>query len=372
MSRWHKFDHPDLPERAFQPRCGKFGSMTLEGGGGSRPDPQIGQANLQQVQLSREMWDDYKTNDRPWLQDTANKAIDSFLQTQDQGRQLADYQLGVMRRNNDRYWDTAVPFEDQLLSDVKRTDSAEYKDSQVRAGQANVGAAFHRAGLEANRTAGRYGLNRVVRSSADLGIEKAKAEADATNKMRLALNQSGLANKMQMYGGMKGLSGLGVANAQAAAGGLGVTNQAASGMMGAGTGFVGANNSAFGSSMQSANSALSNWGQQDNARMQASASESAGMWGAVGTGAGAYMGYLAMASDRRLKENIEFVGVDRKTGLNLYEFNYIGQPEQVRYRGVMADEVEPKYPEAVVEGSDGFKAVNYDALGMRMVQVGGA
>ena len=34
MSRWHKFDHPDLPGKAFQPRGWK-GAMTFEGGGGS-------------------------------------------------------------------------------------------------------------------------------------------------------------------------------------------------------------------------------------------------------------------------------------------------------------------------------------------------
>jgi len=75
-----------------------------------------------------------------------------------------------------------------------------------------------------------------------------------------------------------------------------------------------------------------------------------------------------MASDRRLKESIEQVGVDGATGLPVYEFQYIGQPEK-RYRGVMADDVEGVMPEAVITGSDGYKMVDYDMLGISMQEV---
>jgi len=74
-------------------------------------------------------------------------------------------------------------------------------------------------------------------------------------------------------------------------------------------------------------------------------------------------------SDRRLKENVERVGYDPRTKLALYEFNYIGQPDQ-RYRGVMADEVEPRFPEAVVTRTNGMKAVKYGALGIPFEKVG--
>jgi hypothetical protein len=292
MSRWHKFDHPDLPERAFQPRGGKFsGSMTLEGGGGSKPDPQIGQANLEQVRLSREMFEDYKTNDRPWLQDTANKAIGSYLQTQEQARGIADYQLGNMRRNDDRYWNTAVPFEDRLLSDVNRFDSGAYKQGLVTQAQADVGAAFDRAGEQNIRGLQRRGVNpnsgAMLAMSNQNAISRATAESAAANKTRQAAEQIGLSTKMNMYGGMKGLAGLGNANAGLAAGALSVTNQGASGMMGAATGVTGQTTNAFGASMQGANSALSNWGQQDAARMRSEIDAGNGTWGAIGTIAGA-------------------------------------------------------------------------------------
>lgn len=75
---------------------------------------------------------------------------------------------------------------------------------------------------------------------------------------------------------------------------------------------------------------------------------------------------LALFSDRRLKENVQAVGVDQRTGLPLYAFSYRGQPN--RYIGVMADDVAQLYPEAVHEIA-GYSAVNYTLLGIELRQV---
>lgn len=92
--------------------------------------------------------------------------------------------------------------------------------------------------------------------------------------------------------------------------------------------------------------------------------------GLAGTLGAAYMtgGTSLAASDRRLKENIVRVGGDNNTGLNLYEFSYKDNPS-VRYRGVMADEVEDSFPDAVLYGDDGFALVNYGMLGIEMTEV---
>lgn len=66
-----------------------------------------------------------------------------------------------------------------------------------------------------------------------------------------------------------------------------------------------------------------------------------------------------MLSDRRFKENIKSVGVEN--GINLYEFNYKGQP--TRWIGVMADEVE-HIPGAVVQ-INGVKRVDYSVVGVQ-------
>jgi hypothetical protein len=86
--------------------------------------------------------------------------------------------------------------------------------------------------------------------------------------------------------------------------------------------------------------------------------------GGVGTAVG---GWLSAGSDRRLKQDIARVGT-YANGLPQYEFAYRADPT-VRYRGVMADEVEKFMPEAVVTGPDGYQRVNYALLGVEMEKV---
>lgn len=69
-------------------------------------------------------------------------------------------------------------------------------------------------------------------------------------------------------------------------------------------------------------------------------------------------GTLAGMSDARVKENIVPEGTKWK-GLNVYSYNYIG--DSIPRRGVMAQEVEGIYPDAVGE-LHGIKYVNYGAI----------
>ena len=95
-----------------------------------------------------------------------------------------------------------------------------------------------------------------------------------------------------------------------------------------------------------------------NAQMaaQINAQNTANTMDLVGTGIGATMMYL-LASDRRLKTNIRPVA-ELSNGLTWYEFDYIwGEPSE----GVMADEVEKLYPDAVFE-LDGYLAVDYSKI----------
>lgn len=66
------------------------------------------------------------------------------------------------------------------------------------------------------------------------------------------------------------------------------------------------------------------------------------------------------SSDRALKENIAFAGIEN--GHRVYQFNYIGGEQ--KYIGVMADEVMKTNPDAVTE-VNGYKAVYYDRIGVR-------
>jgi len=77
-----------------------------------------------------------------------------------------------------------------------------------------------------------------------------------------------------------------------------------------------------------------------------------GLFGAGGKIASAGI----MASDRRLKTDIELVG-QLPNGLNIYSFKFIGS--DIEHIGLMADEVLAVHPEAVGT-RNGYLTVNYD------------
>jgi hypothetical protein len=92
-----------------------------------------------------------------------------------------------------------------------------------------------------------------------------------------------------------------------------------------------------------------------------------GLLGGLG-GMAAGMAKLGVFSDRRLKSDVQRIGVDERTGLPLYEFAYTAEPGR-RYVGVMADEVRERFPEAVLLDESGFMRVDYAALGIEFKEV---
>lgn len=77
--------------------------------------------------------------------------------------------------------------------------------------------------------------------------------------------------------------------------------------------------------------------------------------------AGGMAGAGFLASDIRLKGNIHFEGNEK--GYPIYTFSYRNDPEKIKYRGVMAQDVKEIMPEAV-ENIDGILAVNYQKIGI--------
>lgn len=82
------------------------------------------------------------------------------------------------------------------------------------------------------------------------------------------------------------------------------------------------------------------------------------LMGTAGNLAAAYI----MASDRRLKANIQQVG-QHKLGVGLYRYNYIWDSPDKQYVGVMADEVQRVMPEAVSDIGQGYLGVDYAMIG---------
>lgn len=86
-------------------------------------------------------------------------------------------------------------------------------------------------------------------------------------------------------------------------------------------------------------------------------SDLGGLLGAGLTAYGLFSGG-GLFSDERLKTNIEKVG-QLPSGLNVYEYDKFGKRE----RGVMAQEAEKLFPDAVSTHASGYKQVNYSMLG---------
>jgi hypothetical protein len=78
------------------------------------------------------------------------------------------------------------------------------------------------------------------------------------------------------------------------------------------------------------------------------------------------IGIASLFSDEQLKENIVKVG-QSDSGINIYEFNYINDPQ--RYRGVIAQDLLASHPEAVSVHDSGFYQVNYALIDVNMQPV---
>jgi hypothetical protein len=72
-------------------------------------------------------------------------------------------------------------------------------------------------------------------------------------------------------------------------------------------------------------------------------------------------------SDIRLKHDIVLLGY-LNDGLGLYRFSYNGS--DIKYVGVIAQDVLNVVPDAVTRGRDGYLRVNYEKLGLKFQDYG--
>ena len=240
---------------------------------------------------------------------------------------------------------------------------------------ADVEQAFGMQQQSAQRALQRQGVNpgsnRAIAAMAAGGSNAALAKVQTANQMTENRKLQGVNMRTQAANVASGFpaasnAAMGLGNQSlGGASALGAQGlQSALGIQGATQNGFGQANSAMGSvssGFGALNSAkLNAWGQAN----QAQATESAGYGSAVGAGLGMYAAFLA-ASDRSVKQNIVRLG-ERTDGLGIYSFEYKpeyqaqwGEGERI---GLMADEVEKLYPEAVLQHADGYKVVDYSKV----------
>lgn len=272
-----------------------------------------------------------------------------------QGRDYYDYQQRTFR-----------PLEQGLVAQVQNYNTEGNRAQLAAQASADAANAFQSAQGVSNREMARRGINAssgaalMMRNQNALGLAGMTAGA-ATNARRQA-EQTGFARSMDVTGLGRGLSGASL-GAYGAANASGSTGLASS--MSAGDQYGRSFGQGAGYSLEGGRLGVQGQGQILGAQTNAfnTGLQARGeMFGSILGAAAAYR------SDRRLKENIEEVGRDERTMLPLYEFEYIGGTGK-RFLGVMADDVEKKFPAMVFTMPDGYKAVNYAGLGIEMLEV---
>ena len=305
-----------------------------------------------ELDFAREMYDE----NAPFLQGIATKQAAMMDQ---QMSQAADYYA---------HWDDNFrPLEKDMVEQAKNFNTDAYREQQASKAAADIGLAGKNTRAANERTMAQMGVNpnsgKYQGLAAQSGLQLAGARAGAMTGARQQAEQMGWARQMDAVGLGRNMPG---ASSGAYAGAISAGNAAGANAQSAGQNYLtGANNAAgtIGSGMNMQISGLSSiLNSQTQMALEDNSSWLGDLGGLMGGAASMYTAF----SDRKMKENIEQVGKDKRTGLNLYEFNYKGQPR--RWRGVMADEVETYMPEAV-STIKGFKAVNYNMLGMKMEEV---
>ena len=313
----------------------------------------------EQLAFAREQYD----RTAPQLEAVARQQMQAQSEQMDQARDYYNYQK-----------DTFRPVERGLVADAQRFNTEAYRNQLASKASADAGLAFGQTQASNQRSMAAMGVNPNSGKFAGMqnasGLALSANRANAMTNSRMQADQMGYARKLDAVGMGRGLAG---ASSAAYGGASGAGSMAGQNAQSAGQNYmgnmaIGAGTIGAGQQMQ-----LGGLGNLLNANVNQYINTQDSTLGDIGAIAGA--GASIYGSDERLKENIVDVGVDQRTELTLYEFNYkegFGDPN-IRYRGVMAQEVELSYPAAVSTRTDGtlngYKTVDYSMLGIEMKEV---
>ena len=332
-----------------------------KGGDVPAPDPRLVEAQIKSLGIQDKAIDRVLSNAEslmPLQREQMQFGLDAARTAYRQSQEDRSWMVG--RRG------ALSGLQDRMVNDAASFNLEQRQDMLAARANADVTSAFDRAKDSLSRDMARRSVGTSAGNRLEMmrrtAVDEARAKATAANKTREAARMEGFALTDRATNALAGYPALGMQATSAGAGfggvGLTLANAGLSGM-----------NSGFGAAGSMAGSMGQNAGNMYGVQAQAygQAQGQAGeMWGSI-LGAGATMGAAAI-SDRRLKQDIEVVGRDERTGLNLYEFAYLGEPRR-RFRGVMADEVESKFPDAVVYDDLGFASVDYGRIGLTMQEV---
>ncbi|WP_249343615.1 tail fiber domain-containing protein [Delftia sp. PE138] len=341
--------------------------MTLEGGKGSSapaPDPRLVEAQIKSMGIQDAAIQKILSQSdemAPLQKEQTQFALDTQRQAWEQSQEDRDYALG--RR------DKLTGLQDTMVEDAHTFDTEAKREELAGQAAADVSQAYESSKRTQNAEMARMGINpadgKYGAASNALAAGEALAMATGKNSARTAARAEGRALTDRAQTALAGYPAMGMQTTGQGAGfGTAAQMAANNGLAGLNSGY----GQAGGMAGQMGSNATSMWGAQANHQANMQSNESVGgLLGGLG-GAAAGLAKLGVFSDRRLKADVERIGVDERTGLPLYEFAYTAEPGR-RYVGVMADEVLERFPDAVLLDESGFMRVDYSALGIEFKEV---
>ncbi len=332
-------------------------------------DPRIGEAAQRQMDLAEQQYADFKTNYAPAIQNNLDTATRVADEQNTRAAALQDYTLGRAKIYDDRWDNTQVPLEDQIIAAAKSYNEPGEQERMASQAGEDVAQAFRNSQGQTTRALQARGISlnsgAAISALSDTNTQRAMAEAAAVNKTRDAAKQIGWTRLGEAAALGRGLPSFGTASAS-------LSNNAGNSALTAGTAGVGLAAGASGASNAGYSTGAGMFGQAGQTLNTMYSNQIAGykasadndplnsvLGAATGVGMKMLMAAPA-ASDRRLKTNIVRIG-QLSNGLPVYSYDYKwGGPKQI---GVMADEVAVVAPHAHAKGVfNGYDGVYYSKL----------
>ena len=207
--RMHDFEM--LPELAFQ--RGEKGRLTrLWGkGGGSAPapDPNIGLAQKQLADLSKEEWDMFKTDIYPKLLEAQDKQEKRSQGMYDITTATMNQQLEYAKKDRERYEEGGIPAMQKIKADADLYNSDDEQERLAGQAKSDVATASQNAARDLEMRNRSYGIDPTSGTAIGLSnansINQSLMEAQAVNQTRKAAKDIGLAKQANVYNMYAGL-----------------------------------------------------------------------------------------------------------------------------------------------------------------------
>lgn len=160
--------------------------------------------------ITREQWDWNKAR-QPKIDAQTDEMIKIGKDQYALNREGQVFQQGLMKKQDDRYWNSIAPMEDQYFADANNFDTNAKREELAGMAMADVNQGFSSARDQGTRAMARMGVNpnsgRAIALNNQTDIAQATASANAMNKTRTAARLEGLGRKTDAIAMGKGLSG---------------------------------------------------------------------------------------------------------------------------------------------------------------------